>query len=285
MALDDDDSVVDRATERLGQWPNADAAPVLLNLAKSHPSEKYRVRAFRGWLRLVRQMGGSPDEKLSSIRLAEGLPLRGEEKQLLTDAVKQINAERREKKLFNGRSLDGWNGDAEIFRIEDGVIIAGSLDRPNPRNEFLTTAGRYRDFTLTLECKIEGEGGNAGVQFRSERIPDHHEMIGYQADMTTDGEYWGRLYDESRRNRFLVETDPALIKSAYRPGEWNEYKIVCWGDRVKIFLNGVLTADYTETELPPAAGLIGLQIHAGPPSRALYRNIRIESYPDGVTGR
>lgn len=198
---------------------------------------------------------------------------------LVPAAVLGGDEARCDRALFDGATFTGWSGDTEkVFRIEEGAIVAGSLDSPNPHNDFLTTDEEFLDFDLTLEAKIEGEGGNAGVQFRSKRIPDHYEMIGYQADMTTDGAYWGSLYDESRRNRFLAQPDPEQVKRLYRPGEWNRYRIVCRGNRVIIYLNGEQTVDYTETEFPPQPGLIGLQIHAGPPSRALYRNIRIERF-------
>lgn len=267
------------AVERLGEWPNIDAAPTLLELIESVADEKNRSRLVRGYLRLVRQMTDIPAEKLAMIEKLAPLPLRDEERRLAEELTKNVEAARRDRLIFDGESFDGWEGAVEtVFHIEDGAIVAGSSDRPNERNEFLTTVEDYEDFTLELECRIEGEGGNAGVQFRSRRIPNHHEMIGYQADMTTDGVYWGRLYDESRRNRFLVETNERTVKEIYRPNDWNTYKIVCWGDRIKIYLNGTLTADYTETEFPAEAGKIGLQIHAGPPSRAFYRHIRLERY-------
>jgi hypothetical protein len=180
--------------------------------------------------------------------------------------------------LFGGQTFNGWEGNLDFFRIEDGAIVAGSLQKPTPRNEFLCTKGAYGDFELRLKVKLLGDPAqaNAGIQIRSRRVPNHNEMIGYQADMGQ--QYWGCLYDESRRNRILAQPGPEQLRQALRPGEWNEYVIRCVGPRIQLWLNGVQTIDYTE---PDAAleqkGLIGVQIHAGPPAEAWYKDITIKT--------
>lgn len=275
---DSDDRVVDAITRSMGEWINRDVAPYLLELAKHHPVEKYRVRALRGYFRLIRQMVDTGDKKVEMLRIVEPLIKRPEDRKNYDQLCQQVEGARRDKLIFDGKTFNGWEGNMEFFRIENGVIIAGSMDKEIPRNEFLCTQKRYSDFQLTLECKIIGKGSNAGIQFRSDRIPNHHEMIGYQADMTEDGKYWGRLYDESRRKKFLFDTPEDLIAKAYKPNDWNEYKILCWGKNIKIWLNGILTVDYTEKENVSNDGVIGLQIHKGPQSEAFYRNIRLETY-------
>ena len=181
--------------------------------------------------------------------------------------------------LFDGKSFAGWEGDTEhTFRIEDGAVVAGSLEKPIPRNEFLCTKESYGDFELRLEAKLTGAGQNARVQFRSRRMPDHHEVIGYQCDMGTGQgrSIWGSLYDESRRRRFLAEGDADKVKEAVRD-DWNELVIRCEGPRITISVNGLETVDYTEEEADvPRDGIIGLQIHGGDPAEARYRNIRIK---------
>src|SRR3954470_14778612 len=115
--------------------------------------------------------------------------------------------------LFDGKTFDGWEGDTEkTWRIEDGAIVGGSLDTVVPRNEFLCTKKSYGDFELKVEFKLLGDrkGANAGVQFRTKRIPKHHEVIGYQADIGQG--YWGALYDESRRNKVLAKPDADLLE-------------------------------------------------------------------------
>ena len=113
-------------------------------------------------------------------------------------------------------------------------------------------------------------------------MPNNYEVSGYQADMSADpdGGYWGCLYDESRRNRMLVRPDRALIKKSLKPTDWNQYEIRCEGPRIRLYLNGVQTVDFTEKDGKlPQNGIIGLQIHGGGPSEAWYRNITIEELP------
>ena len=111
--------------------------------------------------------------------------------------------------LFDGRSLSGWEGDERVFRVEEGAIVAGSLKEKVAHNEFLASREEFGDFELRLKARLIGSGKNAGVQFRSQRVPNHFEMIGYQCDMgmMRDQSIWGALYDESRHRKFLVEPD------------------------------------------------------------------------------
>ena len=179
--------------------------------------------------------------------------------------------------LFDGRSLAGWEGNTEVFRVVDGAIVGGSLEKKVARNEFLCTPRDYADFELRLRFKVLGAGANAGVQFRSRRIPDHHEMIGYQADL---GEkWWGCLYDESRRKKMLAQSDFEAIAKVLKLDDWNEYLIRAVDRRVQLSINGLQTIDYTETdESLEQTGLIGLQIHGGPPSEAWYKDIEIREF-------
>jgi len=178
--------------------------------------------------------------------------------------------------LFDGKTLRGWESNLDWFRVEDGAIVAGNLKKTIPRNEFLCTTKAYGDFELRLKVKLLGDPAhaNAGIQIRSRRIPNHNEMIGYQADMGQH--YWGCLYDESRRNKILAQPAAEVLKKALKPGDWNQYVIRCEGRRVQLWLNGVQTVDYTEPdESIEQTGLIGLQIHSGPASEAWYKDIEI----------
>jgi hypothetical protein len=175
-------------------------------------------------------------------------------------------------RLFDGKTFAGWEGNLNHFRIEDGAIVGGTLKERIPRNEFLCTRRDYADFVLSLKFKLLGEGANAGIQFRSRRIPNHHEVIGYQADMGQ--EYYGALYDESRRRKILAKPDPNELNKVLRRGEWNEYVIRAEGRRIRLSINGQQTVDYTEPdEKIEQTGCICLQIHGGPPSEAWYKDI------------
>ncbi len=181
-------------------------------------------------------------------------------------------------KLFDGKSLAGWQGDEKVFKVVDGAIVGGSLKADVPRNEFLATDKEYADFELRLKFKLlGGEKANAGIQIRSQRIPKHHEMIGYQADLGNG--YWGALYDESRRNKILAAPKPDEVAKILKPDDWNEYRIRCQGKRIQLWINGQQTVDYTEPDDKiPQSGRIALQIHGGPPSEAWYKEIQLTDF-------
>lgn len=176
--------------------------------------------------------------------------------------------------LFDGKTFEGWEGNLDVFRLEDGAIVGGSLDHDLDHNEFLCTEREFADFELRLKFKVLGKGANAGVQFRSRRIPNHHEVIGYQADLG-DG-WWGSLYDESRRKKVLVAADAAALEKVLKRDDWNDYVIRCQGRRIQLWINDLQTVDYTEEdEAIEQKGLIGVQIHGGPASEAWYKEITI----------
>src|SRR5262249_14892363 len=110
--------------------------------------------------------------------------------------------------LCNGTDLEGWEGNTSLWSARDGVLVGKSpgLDH----NEFLATRQGYRDFILSVRFKLENGQGNSGIQFRSVRIPGT-EMSGYQADIGEN--YWGCLYDESRRNRVLARASSAALEA------------------------------------------------------------------------
>src|SRR5690349_1450314 len=183
--------------------------------------------------------------------------------------------------VFNGKDFTGWEGDtAKTWKIEDGCIVGGSLDKVVPRNEFLCTKKSYENFELKVVFKLVGDKAkaNAGVQFRTKRIPNHHEVSGYQADVGQD--YWGALYDESRRKCVLAAPDKAVRDKAVKHDDWNEYVIRCEGPRIRLWLNGELTVDYVEKDDKiERTGVIGLQIHGGGKARVAYKDVRIEELP------
>ena len=180
--------------------------------------------------------------------------------------------------LFDGKTFAGWEGDTKTtWRIDNGEIVAGDVAKQQPRNEFLCTEKRYGNFELRLKIKLTGTEGfvNAGIQFRTERIPNHHEVSGFQADFGAG--FDGALYDESRRNKILAKPDKDTLAKASKPGEWNDYRIRVEGDRIQLWLNGVQTVDYTETDPKIAkTGIIALQIHGNAKSEVRYKDITIE---------
>ncbi|MCI0359919.1 MAG: DUF1080 domain-containing protein [Planctomycetaceae bacterium] len=197
----------------------------------------------------------------------------------ISAAVKADEPEPGFRPLFDGKSLAGWEGDEKVFRVEDGAAVAGSLKEKIAHNDFLCTKEQFGDFELRLQARLVGKGQNAGIQLRSERVPNHFEVSGYQCDMgVANGKpIWGWLYDESRRKKFLAQADADKLTQAVKTGGWNDLVIRCQGPRVQIWVNGLATVDYTEADEKIARrGLIGLQIHGGEPAEAAYRKIRVK---------
>jgi acetyl esterase/lipase/prenyltransferase beta subunit len=177
--------------------------------------------------------------------------------------------------LFDGKSLDGWEGDTSLWSARDGMLVGKSPGIKH--NDFLATNKSYRDFILKFSFRLVGGQGNSGVQFRSVRVPPH-EMSGYQADI---GEgFWGCLYDESRRNKVLVQASERAQKAVNKDG-WNHYVLRVMGDHITLTLNGVTSVDYREKDDDIARdGKIGVQIHAGGPMEVQFKDMYIQALPD-----
>jgi hypothetical protein len=197
---------------------------------------------------------------------------------LVTLATAAVAAE-----LFDGKSLNGWEGDPKWWRVQDGALTGGSMTEKIPRNFFLATTKSYQNFDLRLKLKLTGVPNtgmiNSGVQIRSLRVPNNTEMSGYQVD-AGDG-WWGKMYDESRRNKVIAEApNLAAVNAAVKPGDWNEYRVRAEGPRIQSWINGVPALDYTETEPNIAQdGHIAIQIHSGGMALVQVKDVRIEELP------
>ena len=176
--------------------------------------------------------------------------------------------------LFNGKDLTGWEGDLKLWKVADNVIVGDSAGIQH--NQFLVSKEEFSDFELKLEFRLKDGVGNSGVQFRTKRIPNSTEVSGYQADIGEN--YWGCLYDESRRNKILVKA-PDNFEKSLKKGDWNEYTISAKGDHIVLKVNGVTTVDYKEPDAEIARkGIVALQVHSGGPLKVEFRNIRIKSF-------
>jgi hypothetical protein len=134
--------------------------------------------------------------------------------------------------------------------VQDGALTGGSTTEKVPRNFFLATTRSFQNFDLRLKLKLTGDPKtgmiNSGVQIRSLRVPANTEMSGYQVD-AGDG-WWGKLYDESRRNKVIAEPLERRRRQRRHPkkGDWNDYRILAEGPRLRSWINGVPALDYTE---------------------------------------
>ena len=204
-----------------------------------------------------------------------------------------------EQSLFNGKDLEGWDGNPIHWSVEDGAIVGvNTKENPTKGNTFLIwKGGNLKDFDLTLECKIDS--GNSGIQYRSFIKPGEHDgwrIGGYQADFESGDKYSGICYGEAfrgilcmRGDRTTLRRDASgkLVKSVEKIGEttklglainkkdWNTYRIVADGFRFEHYINGekmceLIDEDENERR---TEGLLALQVHAGPPMRVYFRNI------------
>jgi len=183
--------------------------------------------------------------------------------------------------LFDGKALTGWEGDPALWRIQDGVITGGSLTETVKRNEFLASTREYGNFIVRLKIKLTGSEGfiNSGFQIRSQRVPGDSEMAGYQCDFG-DPSWWGCVYDESRRNKLMAQSDMKALDPVIHRNDWNDYVIRADGPRITTWINGVMGVDYTEAD--PAiiqTGRLGIQVHGGGKAQVQVKDITIEELP------
>lgn len=198
---------------------------------------------------------------------------------LFTLLLLSIGQYSKEVSLFDGLTFNGWEGDTlNTWRIEDNMIIGGSLIKNVPENNFLCTRRSYSNFILKFKIKLVGHEGfiNAGLQFRSVRATNpSNEMIGYQADW--GNEFWASLYDESRRNKTLASPDSTKVLTWIKQNDWNDYVILANNNRIRLFINGHKSVDYLESDTSiPLSGLIGLQIHGGGKAEVYFKELYIK---------
>jgi hypothetical protein len=181
-------------------------------------------------------------------------------------------AEKKEgfKPLFNGKNLDGWDGDPRIWKAAGGMIVGSTEGVPLETNSFLITKQNYGDFILRTQVKLRNH--NSGIQFRSEALPNW-VVKGLQADMA-EGNWWGSIYDERGKRGILVNGWKGKAETVVRATDWNDYEVLCDGDHIRLTLNGLVTADTHDSA--KMAGVIALQVHKGPPMLVEWKNMRIK---------
>lgn len=183
--------------------------------------------------------------------------------------------------IFDGKSLAGWEGDPKIWRIEDGVITGGSLTEKVKRNEFIATIKEYGNFIVRFKIKLTGNEGflNSGFQIRSQRVPGDSEMAGYQCDFG-DPSWWGCIYDESRRNKLMAQSDMKALGPVLKRNDWNDYVIRADGPRITTWINGVMGVDYFEADPTIIqTGRMGIQVHGGGKALVQVKELTIEELP------
>ena len=198
--------------------------------------------------------------------------------------------------VFNGRDLQGWEGKPGWWHVEDGAITAESTpEKPCDAAHYLIwREDTPADFDLRLEFRLVG--GNSGVQFRSQELPDW-DTSGYQADIE-DGDQWTGCLFEHRRGGVAMRGEKVIIAAdgtkavtplgdakallaKVRKHDWNTYRIVARGPEITLEINGVIMARVIDHQEGVAArkGVLALQMHPGPPMKVQFRNLRIRRFP------
>ena len=201
------------------------------------------------------------------------------------------------EKIFDGSTLEGWDGDPSLWRVENGVIVGETkADKPLERNTFLIwRGGMPGDFELKLEYRINNT--NSGIQFRSTELPDQGRWVlkGYQADIDAENRHTGQVYEERGRGFLAVRGqfthigdgvrpriqgalgDKDALKEVIKPG-WNQFHLIARGPVIVQILNGRVTSALIDDDLKnrAMAGLIGIQLHRGPPMTIEVRNVYLK---------
>jgi len=172
--------------------------------------------------------------------------------------------------LFNGKNLDGWEGDPRLWKVVDGAIEGSTEGVTLDHNSFLITTQSFSNFVLRAQMKLRNH--NSGIQFRSKRLPDF-VVAGYQMDAAADN-YWGNLYEERGTRGIMVNSYKDVGSKVVKLGDWNDVEIRCDGDHIQIKLNGTTTADLHDSA--SLSGIVALQLHRGPGMKAWFRNIEIK---------
>ncbi len=214
--------------------------------------------------------------------------------------------------MFASNSLEGWEGDTSIWRMEDGVLVGEIKANAEPlkNNTFLIWKdAEPADFILRTQFRISDQG-NSGINYRSERFAEvPYALKGYQADIDGQHNYTGQNYEERNRTTLayrgqrteipnpssvkgesignawssLVVRDtvatPEELKELTKPGDWNEIMIVAEGNKLSHYINGKLISEVLDDDAVnrKEKGYIGVQVHVGPPMKIEYKDMQIKT--------
>ena len=206
--------------------------------------------------------------------------------------------------IFDGKTLSGWEGDPKYWRVEDGVLVGEITPATVVKsNTFIIwRGGRPRDFELKLDYRITA-AGNSGINYRSVVVPDpvtpdnKFAMRGYQFDLDGRKRYDGNNYEEKGRLFLAVRGQmshvvggrPPVVLSSFAASDdlasvstadWNAAHIIVRANVLTHILNGRLMSVTIDDDAPNRKldGLIGMQVHTGPPMKIEYRNIRLKRW-------
>ena len=218
--------------------------------------------------------------------------------------------------IFDGKTLNGWEGDPVYWRVENGNLV-GEITPATllKTNSFIVwQGGQPGDFELKGEFNIT-KTGNSGINYRSEKLADvPFALRGYQADIDGQNRYTGQNYEERGRTTLayrgqITSINPQTgtstpesvrakvqrnawtelkvtgslgntdsLKTKIKTEDWNEIHLIVKGNRLQHYVNGILMSDVTDNDAVngKSKGLLGVQVHVGPPMKVQYRNLRLK---------
>ena len=217
--------------------------------------------------------------------------------------------------IFDGKTLQGWDGSPEVWHVKDGNLVGeSSPEHPSGTTNIIWRGGEPANFELKVEMKLEGTGANGGIQYRSLNVPltpaqqqqplaqkyARWNMRGYQADFDYANKYTGQLYEQSSPRGIvawrgqMVETDPGQphrlmatlgssdeLKSYIKIGEWNQYEIIADGHTLIHIINGHVMAILVDNDpaFSQSKGLLAFEIEGGGILKVSHRNVWLKTLP------
>jgi len=220
-------------------------------------------------------------------------------------------------KIFDGKTLDNWQGDPKYWRVENGHLVGEVTPTTLLKNNtfIIWQGGQPADFELKLEFRI-AEAGNSGINYRSEKVDTiPFALRGYQADIDGKIRYTGQNYEEKKRTTLAYRGEKARVTSQENPDtpgslranvaknawqsreileslgdldelktnikseDWNEAHLIIKGNSLQHYINGVLMSEVIDDDTVnrTSSGFLGVQVHVGPPMKVEYRNIRLKN--------
>jgi len=205
--------------------------------------------------------------------------------------------------IFDGKTLDGWEGDSKYWRIENGIMTGEiTAETVIKSNTFIIwRGGTLKDFELKVDFRITAQG-NSGINYRSKVVPDEvtptnkFAMRGYQCDLDGAKQLTGNNYEELGRQFLAVRGQvthltggrPIVISScgdnkdlaALINDDWNSVHLIIRDNTLIHMVNGRVMSIVIDDDTANRTmeGLIGVQVHMGPPMKVEYRDWRIKNY-------
>lgn len=218
---------------------------------------------------------------------------------LMLSCVLHCGAQEEFESLFNGQDLSGWDGNPELWSVEDGLITGRTTGPDHLKyNQFLIWKGEpLKNFELRATVRVAGNN-NSGIQYRSKLMPEVGQWVvgGYQCDMHSNPPFNAMIYHERGRGiliqngqdvitdteggKWLVaERDPVKVDI----DEWHEYTIIAKGNHITHKIDGKTTINLIDHDKTNRAlsGILAFQVHRGPAMSVQIKDVKLKRLPDG----